>query len=135
MKSWAASLAGATALALLVALPGLAADSDGDGVDDALDNCLLVPNAPPADCDTDQDGYGNACDGDFDQGLTVNANDWKFFWFPDWTQGGSDSGTGTDMNCDGHVTAGDFTAYFGPAFGSGEVGPSGLACAGSPPCP
>lgn len=135
MKSSAASLLGATALALLLALPtaSFGADADNDGVDDALDNCLLVPNAAPADCDTDQDGYGNACDGDFDQGLTVNANDWKFLWFPDWVAG-VDSGTGTDMDCDGAVTADDFTGFFLPAFQSGEVGPSGLACAGAPPC-
>ncbi len=135
MKRFRAGLLGTAALAFGIALPAasLAADADNDGVDDALDNCLLVPNAPPLDCDTDADGYGNICDGDFDQGLTVNANDWKFFWFVDFN-GGADSGTGTDMDCDGNVGSSDFTGFFLPAFQSGEVGPSGLACAGSPPC-
>ncbi|MCL4257586.1 MAG: hypothetical protein KJZ53_03540, partial [Anaerolineales bacterium] len=35
-------------------------DADGDGVDDAVDNCPLVANADQAD--SDGDGVGNACD-------------------------------------------------------------------------
>ncbi len=34
-------------------------DSDGDGVDDAIDNCLLVPNADQAD--SNGDGIGDVC--------------------------------------------------------------------------
>jgi len=123
------------AAALLLAAPlgsFAAPDTDGDGVVDALDNCVLVANAPPLDCDTDQDGYGNACDADFDQGGTVNANDWKFFWIPAWTSGNDT--TGADMDCNGAVTSGD-ALLFVDYFETGEVGPSGLACAGSPPCP
>jgi hypothetical protein len=41
-----------------------AADSDGDGWDDAIDNCPLVPN--PDQMDTDGDGLGDACDEDSD---------------------------------------------------------------------
>jgi uncharacterized protein (TIGR03790 family) len=37
-------------------------DADGDGVPDASDNCIFVPNADQRD--TDGDGYGNACDPD-----------------------------------------------------------------------
>jgi hypothetical protein len=57
------------------ALAGPSADNDGDGVFDVLDNCSTRANAAPLDCDTDDDGYGNACDGDFDQTHTVNAVD------------------------------------------------------------
>ncbi len=39
-------------------------DCDGDGVPNSLDNCILTANADQFDTDTD--GYGNACDGDFD---------------------------------------------------------------------
>jgi uncharacterized protein (TIGR03790 family) len=40
------------------------ADRDGDGVPDAKDDCVLLPNADQRD--TDGDGYGNLCDPDFD---------------------------------------------------------------------
>ncbi len=35
-------------------------DSDGDGIGNAFDNCLNVPNANQLD--SDEDGFGNACD-------------------------------------------------------------------------
>jgi hypothetical protein len=58
------------------ATAGTSVDTDGDGVYDVLDNCSQVMNAPPsADCDTDNDGYGNACDGDFDQDAFTSSPD------------------------------------------------------------
>jgi hypothetical protein len=48
-------------------------DTDGDGVSDASDNCILVANADQRD--TDGDGYGNACDPDFNNDGVVNAVD------------------------------------------------------------
>ena len=45
---------------LLVATLVLAADSDGDGVDDATDNCVSVYN--PDQADIDNDNLGDACD-------------------------------------------------------------------------
>jgi hypothetical protein len=47
----------------MIASPGLAQtfpDVDGDGVADAEDNCLTVPNADQRD--VDGDGLGDACD-------------------------------------------------------------------------
>ena len=44
------------------------AGTDGDGVPDGIDNCPLVPNGPgePSNqIDTDGDGFGNACDPDY----------------------------------------------------------------------
>ena len=42
-----------------------AADIDFDGIEDAVDNCLYVPNT--FQIDIDFDGYGNKCDADFDR--------------------------------------------------------------------
>src|SRR5690606_6829295 len=39
-------------------------DRDGDGVPDALDNCIRIPN--PDQRDTNGDGFGNVCDADVD---------------------------------------------------------------------
>jgi len=49
------------------------ADRDGDGVEDARDNCRDIPN--PDQRDTDGDGFGNACDPDFDGDGVVSAGD------------------------------------------------------------
>ena len=46
-------------------------DLDGDGLRDARDNCLEIPNRDQRD--TDGDGYGNLCDADFDNDGRVTA--------------------------------------------------------------
>jgi hypothetical protein len=118
-----------TAALLLLALPAWAGspdpcqgspDTDSDTICDAQDNCLLIPNH--SQCDTDGDGYGNACDGDFDQDAAVSPNDFLAHFVPDFISG-TDSGTGTDMDCDGAVTPNDFLAHFVPQFIKGAPGP------------
>lgn len=52
-------------------------DSDGDGIPDSADNCRLDPN--PAQVDADLDGFGNLCDGDFDNDGLTNFADLAFF--------------------------------------------------------
>ncbi|MFK7888061.1 MAG: family 16 glycosylhydrolase [Gammaproteobacteria bacterium] len=49
------------------------ADGDADMVADVQDNCLTVPN--PAQRDTNNDGYGNLCDGDLNNDCVVNVTD------------------------------------------------------------
>ena len=108
------------------------ADQDGDGIDDAADNCLVLANL--LQLDSDADGYGNRCDADFDGNGRVGASDYGALavafgsvpsdpnWNPD-----------VDMSGNGAVGASDYGLFVG-AFGSAP-GPSGLACAGTPPCP
>jgi hypothetical protein len=55
----------------------LLADSDGDGVPDVRDDCTDVPD--PAQADVDLDGYGNACDADYDENGTVGIGDFSIF--------------------------------------------------------
>ena len=64
--------------------PGL--DRDNDTIDDDFDNCLEIANGPnntatvgPSQNDTDGDGYGNMCDGDFNQDNFVNSLDLGVF--------------------------------------------------------
>jgi len=64
----------------IASFAGLAPDTDTDGVPDVLDNCLNIANAGAADCDTDQDGYGNSCDCDLNEAGGCTATDlaiWK----------------------------------------------------------
>ncbi|MFK8031331.1 MAG: M14 family zinc carboxypeptidase [Gammaproteobacteria bacterium] len=49
------------------------ADTDLDGVQDSVDNCTLVSN--PSQLDTDTDGFGNACDADFNNDGITNFLD------------------------------------------------------------
>ena len=49
------------------------ADVDGDGIDNALDNCPTAAN--PSQMDTDGDGQGNTCDPDDDNDGVADAVD------------------------------------------------------------
>lgn len=100
-------------------------DSDGDGVVDRGDNCVLVANGPTipdaggfSQRDTDGDGFGNVCDADINNDCIVNATDlasMKINFFS--------SESNTDLNGDGFVNASDLgilkAMYFGPPGSSG----------------
>jgi hypothetical protein len=121
------------------AFAGTVPDHDSDTVVDNVDSCLTDPNGRvgqpagsiAAQCDTDQDGYGNACDPDVNNDGIVGGPDYGaptfYFGSPGhpWNP--------ADVNCDGVVGGPDYgpiTANFG-----GAPGPSGLSCAGTIPCP
>ena len=86
-------------------------DADSDIVADSVDNCTLSPN--PDQRDTDNDGYGNACDPDFDNNLIVNATDLAFFKIRFFT-----NDPDADLNGNGIVNAADLailkTFFFRP---------------------
>ena len=122
----------------LASFAGPATDTDSDGVPDAIDNCSTIANAGTAGCDSDLDGYGNACDGDYDQNLTTNSNDFLNVFlvdFPTGTMSTNAAGNpnGTDNDCNGVVNGNDFLNVFLSLF-PGTPGPSGLSCAGTAPC-
>ncbi len=107
-------------------------DQDQDGVPDELDDCLVDANR--AQLDTDQDGYGNLCDADYDGDGVVSGLDFSVFRSAYQTQAG-DPGWDADVdaNGDGAVGAFDFSRF--RAAYTSPPGPSGLSCAGTPPCP
>jgi hypothetical protein len=96
------------------------ADSDGDGISDNMDNCTFVAN--PAQVDTDGDGHGNACDGDFDNTCgTVNLGDLVAFKA---AFGTADSEKDLN-NSGGNINLGDlvvFKALFGQQPGPSAPG-------------
>src|SRR5438445_3580713 len=97
---------------------GLAPDADGDGIPDVLDKCTLDSRnaTAPRTCDTDVDGYGNVCDGDFDQNFAVNATDFGTYFVPAF-KGQIPATRGQDMDCSGGLpNATDFGVYFVPKF-------------------
>jgi hypothetical protein len=118
-----------------VALAGPADDFDNDGMYDVLDNCSVdfQDTSLNGDCDTDQDGYGNYCDGDFDNDYFTIPFDFGIF-NNDFTGTGYDSGVGTDMDCDGFVIPFDFGLFNAQFTSTGVPGPSGLSCRGTVPC-
>jgi len=125
----------------IASFAGLAPDADGDGIPDVLDKCTLDSrnSVAPGTCDTDQDGYGNVCDADFNQDGLVLPGDFSAFFVPAFKgQDPSPWPQGMDMNCDGLMLPGDFSNFFVPKFkgllGGAVPGPSGLSCAGTPGC-
>ncbi len=114
-------------------------DADGDGIPDVRDKCSADSRNAVAnrDYDSDCDGYGNACDADFDQSGDVSAADFSRYFVTSFKTG-VPSRQGTDMDCSGTVDSTDFGDYFVPKFrgvlGGPIPGPSGLACAGRPGC-
>ncbi len=93
-------------------------DSDGDGIVNSLDNCILKSN--PKQLDSDNDKYGNVCDTDLSNDGITNVLDLNLFR----SLFGS-SKTVADFNTDGHINVLDLN-ILRQSFGK-KPGPSGLA--------
>jgi hypothetical protein len=100
----------------LTAIPD--ADADGDGVGDSADNCTLVENADQRD--TNGDGFGNACDADFDDNCATNFSDLGYFKSVFFT-GDADA----DFDGDGSVGFADLGTF--KSLFMLPPGPSGMA--------
>ena len=72
------------------------ADADGDQIPDQDDNCRLTANRNQID--TDNDGYGNACDCDLNNDDVVNQAD-----YTDFRQLWGKTSESADFNSDGRV--------------------------------
>lgn len=93
-------------------------DTDGDGVNDPVDNCVAVQN--PQQTDGDGDGFGNLCDTDLNNDCITNVVDLGLLRSVFFT-----SDPAADFNTDGVVNVFDLGAMR-----SGFLlapGPSGLA--------
>ena len=118
---------------------GAVVDTDTDLVPDAFDNCTAVANGPAQDSnqvDTDQDGYGNACDADY--GFTGAGGDFLITTgdFPVFLAAftGATPDLATDHTGDGLTTTADFSTFLAQFQGTQPLGP-GLSCAGvTVPC-
>jgi uncharacterized membrane protein len=121
-----ARFAAGVAMLLLLPLPSVAGvDTDADGVDDAYDNCTEVANAGQED--SDDDGYGNLCDGDFNNDLVVGLPDLAILGtcmnLPG--EGARDGCFMCDLNSDHKVNSLDFSIFEGMV--GKPPGPSGVA--------
>jgi hypothetical protein len=116
------------------ATAGSTADADTDLVPDVFDNCSALANGPGEgsnQVDSDQDGYGNACDADYNQDTFVTSSDFGAF-LAAFT---GTANSATDHDGDGFTTVSDFSVFLaGFTSAAPQIGPSGLSCAGTAPC-
>jgi hypothetical protein len=95
-------------------------DEDEDEVANAVDNCVYVYN--PDQIDTDEDGYGNRCDGDFDGNGTSGVSDFGALidaWGCTTGQGCYDEDI--DMDSSGGIGVGDWGLFL-PGYGYSLAG-------------
>ena len=103
-----------------------------DAIGDCVDNCTEITNVSQIDMDTD--GYGNFCDGDFDQTGVNDFGDLATMLAQlGYVARGPPYTHVVDMNSDGTIGFDDLALFF--AVLGFPPGPTALACAGTSPCP
>ena len=106
-------------------------DGDSDAICDRGDNCLGFRN--PDQRDSDADGFGNACDADFDQSGAVGFGDFIQLRAAFETQPG-DLRYQAEFDLSGGPTIGIADLQRFARLLGGTPGPSALLCAGSDGC-
>lgn len=110
-------------------------DIDGDLTCDLSDNCVVIPGSQ---FDADEDGYGNRCDGDFDNTGLITVGDFNTFksCFNNIQSapGPDPNCTESDMHSTGIFTLGDFN-LFKTTFSRKPTAISGPSCAYFPDAP
>ena len=101
-------------------------DTDLDGVPDASDNCTVDPNGPlggacSAQEDADGDGFGNACDSDFNNNGATELADLGAMLAAA-TSGSTDPNF--DLNCNGAAELSDLGKTLADATIGKVPGPS-----------
>lgn len=103
-------------------------DTDGDGICNVIDNCSELANLTQTD--TNSDGFGNACDADWDNNGIVGATDLGLFQTHLFHPAGTDP-MDAEIDCqeppNGMVGVQDMGCWM-VGF-SGPPGPSGRWCA------
>jgi len=117
------------------ATAGSVADGDSDAVPNVFDNCDALANGPAEgsnQVDSDQDGYGNACDADYTQDTFVDTNDFAIF-LAAFT--GATPNAATDHDGDGFTNVNDFATFLaGFTSAVPQIGSTGLSCGMVVPC-
>ena len=109
----------------------IAPDVDGDDVDADDDNCLVASN--PLQLDSDSDGFGDACDADYDNTGRVTIGDLQHFRSVfELSRGDPGFDPAADHDNSGAIMLNDLQVLR-RSFSSAP-GPSALACAGTVPC-
>ncbi len=93
-------------LVMLVLFPttSAAVDSDADGHDDAVDNCIEIANSDQRD--SNGDGFGNVCDADLDNNGMVSFGDLSLF-----RAAFDTNDADADLDGSGLVSFGDLTMF------------------------
>ncbi len=130
MRNLVVLLAGTGLLAFGLSISSFAGnggnDSDLDGIPANVDNCILDPNGPSlGDCanqeDGDNDGFGNACDSDFNNNGATELQDLGLMLTAA-TAGSTDPNF--DLNCNGAAELQDLGATLADATIGKVPGPS-----------
>lgn len=96
----------------MVTIDPVIVPDDNDGISNQQDNCIDTPNGPlipdiggNSQRDTDGDGYGNACDADFNNNSIVDPTDFTVLK----SVLGSTMAPDQDLNGNGIVDPTDFS--------------------------